>query len=110
MWKGLPYKGCIYFSLALNVLLIGLILILKGFLPPIVPLFYGLPDGSEQLIPYFGLILGPIIGIIITVINMLISNTIRDIFLKKALVISSAFISLLLAITIIKIVLLIGLF
>jgi hypothetical protein len=41
---------------------------------------------------------------------MLISNTIRDIFLKKALVISSAFISLLLAITIIKIVLLIGLF
>ena len=110
MWKDLPYKGCVYFSLVLNVLLIGIILILKGFLPPIVPLFYGLPDGSEQLIPYFGLILAPTIGLVITFVNIFVSNTIRDIFLKKALVISSAFISLLLAITTVKIVLLVGFF
>ena len=100
---------CLFLA-SLNVLLIGIILILKGFLPPIVPLFYGLPDGVEQLTPYFGLILAPAIGLVIPFVNIFISNTIRDIFLKKALVISSAFISLLLAITIIKIVLLVGLF
>ena len=110
MWKNLPYKGCVYFSLALNILLISIILILKRFLPPIVPLFYGLPDGVEQLTPYFGLILAPIIGLVITFVNIFISNTIRDVFLKKALIISSAFISLLLAITITKIILLVGLF
>jgi hypothetical protein len=110
MWKNLPCKGCVYFSIALNLLLAGLILILKGFLPPIVPLFYGLPDGAEQLIPYFGLTIAPAIGLIVTFVNVLISNAINDKLLRSALIISSVFISLLLAITTVKIVLLIGLF
>jgi hypothetical protein len=110
MWKNVPYKGCVYFSVGVNLVLIVLILVLKGFLPPVVPLFYGLPAGAEQLTPSLGLILAPIAGLIITGINIFVSNLTHDVFLRKALIISSAFISLLLAIAVSKIILLVGLF
>lgn len=110
MWKNLPYKGCVYFSIVINVFSAVVILVLKGFLPPIVPLFYGLPEGSEQLIPTLGLILVPATGLAITALNVLLCGTIRDTFLRKLLIISSAFISLLLMITTIKIILLVGFF
>lgn len=110
MWKNVPYKGCVYFSVGVNLVLIVLILVLKGFLPPVVPLFYGLPAGAEQLTPSLGLILAPISGLIITAINIFVSNLTADLFLKKALIISNAFISLLLAIAVTKIILLVGLF
>lgn len=110
MWKNIPYKGCVYFSVILNLVSIVLIFILKEFLPPVVPLFYGLPAGAEQLTPSLGLILAPISGFIIMAINIFISNLTHDAFLKKTLIISSAFISLLLAIAVTKIVLLVGFF
>jgi hypothetical protein len=110
MWKNLPYKGYIYFSVALNIVSIILIFVLRGFLPPVVPLFYGLPVGSDQLTPSFGLILAPIAGLAIMTINSLVSNFIKDTFFKKTLIISSAFISLLMAITVSKIILLVGFF
>jgi len=110
MWKDLPYKGCIYLSVFLNIISALIIFVLKGYLPPVVPLFYGLPVGAEQLTPALELLLAPAIGLIITAINVSISILSKDIFLKKSLIISSAFISLLLTITVIKIVLLIGFF
>jgi hypothetical protein len=110
MWKDLPYKGCIYFSIALNIVSAVIIVILKGNLPPVVPLFYGLPIGAEQLAPTLELFLTPAAGLIITAINILISFISKDIFLKKLLIISGTFISLLLTITLIKIILLVGFF
>jgi hypothetical protein len=110
MWKNLPYKNCIYFSIAINLLSAILILVLKGLLPPVVPFFYGLPDGIEQLVPSLGLIIAPAIGLVITAINIFLCRIIHEVFLKKVLIISTAFISLLLVITNIKIVLLVGFF
>jgi hypothetical protein len=110
MWKNLPYKGCIYLSVCLNAVSVVIIFILRGALPPIVPLFYGLPGGTEQLTPTLGLLLAPATGLIITGINVFISTFNKDVFLKKSLVISSAFISLLLTITVVKIILLVGFF
>jgi len=110
MWKNLPYRGCIYFSIIIDFISIVLILVLKSILPPVVPLFYGLPSGAEQLTPVLGLILAPASGLVITALNLFMSSLTQDIFLKKTLVTSSAFISLLLAITVTKIFLLVGFF
>lgn len=110
MWKDLPYRNCVYLSIAINLLSVVFILILTRFLPPVVPLFYGLPEGIEQLTPSLGLILAPTVGLVITAINVFLCSRTREVFLKKALIISSAFISLLLTITIVKIILLVGFF
>lgn len=110
MWKDLPYKGCVYFSLILNALSLIFILISRGFLPPVVPLFYGLPSGADQLTPGLGLVVAPVTGIAMTFINIFVGDLTRDIFLKKTLIISSAFVALLLSIAVIKIVLLVGFF
>ena len=110
MWKDLPYKGCVYLSVLLNIVSTVVIFTLKGTLPPVVPLFYGLPVGAEQLTPMLELFLAPAAGLIITAINVFVSIFSKDIFLKKSLIISSAFISLLLAITVVKIVLLVRFF
>jgi hypothetical protein len=110
MWKNIPFKGSVYFSVVLNLLLIFFVLIIREFLPPVVPFFYGLPSGMEQLTPSLFLIAAPVVGLFITSTNILISNFIKDTFLIKALIISSSFVSLLLAITVVKIVLLVGFF
>ena len=110
MWKNLPYIGCVYFSVIVNAVSIVLILVLKQMLPPVVPLFYGLPAGIEQLIPNIGLVIAPIAGLTVTVINVLVSLFTNDSFLKKTLIISSAFITFLLNIAVIKIILLVGFF
>jgi hypothetical protein len=110
MWKKIPYRGCVYLSVFLNVVSALIVFALKGYLPPVVPLFYGLPTGAEQLTPMLGLFLVPVVGLIITAINVLVSIFSKDDFLKKSLIISSVFISLLLTVTVIKIVLLVGFF
>jgi hypothetical protein len=110
MWKKIPYKGSIYLSASLNIVSAIIIFALKGFLPPVVPLFYGLPTGTEQLTPVLGLFLVPIVGLVVIAINVLLSIFTKDDFLKKSLIISSVFISLLLTVTVIKIVLLVGFF
>ena len=106
----MPYKGWVYFSVGLNAVSVIFIFALKGLLPPVVPLFYGLPAGSEQLAPTLGLVLAPAVGLIITTINIFISHLTQDSFLKKTLIIASALVSLLLSITVLKIVLLVGFF
>ena len=110
MWKNLPYKSFVYFSLTLNLILEILIFVVKSHLPPLVPLLYGLPSGVEQLTPTDLLFVVPISGIVITIINVLASNLTKDLFLKKILIISSSFVSLLLSITVVKIILLVGFF
>jgi len=110
MWKKTPFKGYVYFSFGLNLILIVAILVLRDLLPPVVPLFYGLPIGTDQLISTTTLVVAPIAGLVITLTNVFISNLLSDGFLRRSLIISSGFVSLLLAITVIKIVLLVGFF
>lgn len=110
MFKNLPYKGCIYFSFALNIIVVIVYFLLKNLLPPVVPLFYGLPGGAEQLVPSLEILIAPTIGIFITIVNITVSNITNDIFVKRMLIVSSAATSLLLTFTVIKIILLVGFF
>lgn len=109
-WKETPFKGYVYATLAINLFVGLMILIVKGWLPPLVPLFYGLPVSGSQLIPAIGLEIAPGTSLVITAINIYLSFWVKDVFLKKVLVISALTISILSAITVIKIIFLVGLF
>jgi hypothetical protein len=110
MWKKVPYRNYFLVAIIINIVVFLSIIFLKSFLPPLAPLFYGRPMGEVQLTTTLGLLIAPGVSLLITVLNLLFSLWIKDGFLKKLLAISTVVISVLAAITIIKIILLVGFF
>lgn len=109
MLKKLPLRGYVYFSLALNLIAAVAVLLSRNHLPPVVPLFYGKPVGSGQLVSTYGLLLAPLAAFFITVINILLASKISGIFSKKIFSVASFFVSLLATVTVVKIIFLVGL-
>jgi hypothetical protein len=110
MWKDVPHKSYIYISLAFSAVSAVIIFAVKDYLPPVVPFFYGLPSGANQLTPTLGLLIAPTVALIVTAINIMLTKITKDQFFKKALIFSSVFVSVLMFITTIKIILLVGFF
>lgn len=110
MWKKTVFRNYFLAAAVLNVIAAIGIVLFKGFLPPLVPLFYGRPTGEAQLTSSLGLLIAPITSLVITIVNFLLVIWVKDDFLKKILAISAVLVSILTAITIIKIVLLVGFF
>jgi len=108
--KSLPFGQYFLGGILLSVALILGSLAVQKFLPPVVPLFYGLAEGEEQLAPKIFLSLPAVVSLLILLINGLISLKIQDEFLKKALVLAAIGSSFFAAITIVKIALLVGSF
>lgn len=100
LWLGLS-------PLILALLLTLTIIILLKFLPPRLPLFYSLPWGDGQLATPQQLLIIPASITLITLLNLIISWQLhyQQIFFKKVLLLSSAVTSLILTITLIKIIL-----
>lgn len=110
LWNNLPFKGYIYTTVIINLLILVLIFACIGFLPPEAPLFYGNVLGESQLTKTIFLAIAPLTSLIILIVNISLSYITDDLFLKKVLIVSALFISILTAITILKIILLVGLF
>lgn len=108
MLKNLTLKGFVYTALALDLIAVFIALAVHGNLPPVVPLFFGRPVGSTQLIASFGLAVAPASAIVITVLNVFLAARISNEFLKKILSVASFFVSALSFITVIKIIFLVG--
>lgn len=108
--KEIPYTKLVYFILLLNTLLLILLFIFKKDIPPEVPLFYGYPDGEDQLTQKANLAIPPLISIMTILINSTIAYFTKDSFIKKTLVIASFAITFLSVLTTVKIVLLVGSF
>jgi hypothetical protein len=107
----IPYKNVIFISFVINVAVIGFILLIrKNHLPPVVPLYYGLPEGESQIVPVVNLTFPSIIALVIIAINTLITSLLKDDFLKKTLIIASLAATFFSVITIIKIAFLVGSF
>ncbi len=106
----LPSRNYVYASFGISLFVSLLVILLKGWLPPEVPLFYGRPVGEEQLVLTFGLLIAPGVAILITILNIILVKTIGDMFLKRALIMASFFVSILTAITVLKIIFLVGFF
>lgn len=109
-WEETPFKFCVYASIGLSVIITASILLLRNFLPPELPLYYGKPVGEGQLTSVNGLLVIPGVILVITIVNMVIGTLFKDVFIKRVLIFSALFSAVLLAITFTKIILLIGFF
>jgi hypothetical protein len=104
----IPYKKWVNAIVVVNLLIIAGIFVIKNFLPPEVPIFYGLPSGQEQLGGVYLLALPSIISLGVIFLNILLGVFIKDEFLVKILTltgIASTFFSL---VTTVKIIFLVG--
>lgn len=84
------------------------IFVLRSYLPPLIPLFYGKPIGIEELAQKNFLFLVPAIAIIISILNLIISKSAKDEFLQKILAVGSFVVSLMAIVTVFKIILLVA--
>jgi len=115
VFKKLPsekiaFKNLIYISFGLSTLSLILVLALQKYLPPQIPLFYGMAEGEEQLTSSLGLLIPAGLSLILVLLNSLISLFLENTFLQKILSVVSFTVTLLSVITVTKIVLLIGSF
>lgn len=101
--ENFPFVKIIYSTAIFNLVLIAAVLILKGRLPPVVPLFYGLAEGEHQLVTNTQLILPSVLSVSFLVINLVIAYFMEDDFLKKVLILTPVAATLFSAITTIKI-------
>jgi len=95
-------------SFIVNIIIIILVFVLGGFLPPEVPLLYGLPEGQDQLVSTYYLAIPALVSLIITIVNLILSSIVNDDLSKKALILISLVITLFSTITTIKIIFLVG--
>ncbi len=109
-FEKLPLKKMFVISGISSIILIFIGLLAQIFLPPQIPLFYGLPQTEIQLAPSILIILPSIFSIILTLVNAIVAIKINDNFLKKTLAFSSISVTLLIAITTLKIIFLISSF
>ena len=97
-------------GIGLNLTVVVLFLLIKGFLPPIIPLLYGRPSGAGQLLPDWGILLAPALSTLLIIINVVTSNYVLAVFSKKLLIAAGCLVSLLTTITVLKIIFLVGFF
>lgn len=98
------------FSALISVVNIFAIFILKDNLPPQVPLFYGLALGEDQLVSASQLTIPAILALSIIGLNAFLSTFFENLFLKQTLILGAFAVSLLSAITTVKIIFLVGSF
>lgn len=88
----------------LNLIIILFVIFSQNNIPPVVPLFYGMPYGKEQLADKILLVLPPLIAIGVTVISSLLVKILKDDFLQKVLLVAMYTATLLSIITVVKVI------
>ena len=103
-----PINQGLIIMVVLNLLIIALVLLLQKLLPPEVPLYFGLPEGEQQLVGSHFLIIPSTLSLFLVIVNTLISLVIKNDFLIKVLTVASYATTFFSAIATIKIFLLVG--
>lgn len=85
----LPFFSLVIACIALDIFLVIVVAASLKFLPPVVPLLYGLAEGEEQLAEKGFLVAPAITSLIIIITNCLIALRIREEFLKRAIVLAA---------------------
>lgn len=102
-FEKLPLKKLYIFSFFISLIVLIIGVATQFFLPPEIPLYYGLPQTSDQLAPSMFIILPSLLSIIITITNIFLSMKNSGSYLKRALAFTSISISILATITTYKI-------
>lgn len=100
----------VYAALFLSLINLIVVALMQKNLPPELPLFYGFTESDQQLTTPLGLLLPGTASFIVIILNSILSILIPNDFLKKTLSVTSLLISLLLLITVLKIIFLVGFF
>ena len=79
----IPFKNTVLALLFANFLVIILVAFAQRFLPPVVPLFYGQPQGRQQLAKSIFLMFPPLIALSIVIVNTGILFFMKNDFLQK---------------------------
>jgi len=108
--RAFPFSRYVYSAVIINLISLLFVLFVQAFLPPQVPLFYGLPQGEEQLFSPPGLILPAVFSFLAILINYSLINYTKGDFLKKILAAACLATAILSAITTTKIAFLVGQF
>lgn len=106
----MPFRNYFLAAIIINVGVFLSLMFLWNFLPPLAPLFYGRPVGEAQLTKTLGLFLAPGTSLLITVLNLSLSFWVKDSFFRKLLAVAAIVVAVLTAITIVKIIVLVGFF
>src|SRR5258708_21912759 len=91
----------------IDLITIIAILILRRNLPPIIPLFYGLPVSESELAPNIGLIISPVISGLSVILNFGLNRLLKDPFLAQILTGVTITLTALSLISVVKIILLV---
>src|SRR3989344_3421884 len=102
----LPLSRIYLISLSLGLVTMVLPLLLRNFIPPEVPLFYGAAQGQDQITGRLGLIIPGLCAITVTLLNTGFALLIKNKFLQQTLLMATILVSTLSLITILKIILL----
>lgn len=106
----IPLLKLVYAAIALNILNIAFILSIQKYLPPELPLFYGLAEGEEQLASPLQLTMPAIIALTITIMNTALASFLKNEFLQQALILTGLIVTAFSFITTLKISFLVGSF
>lgn len=98
------------FFILFNLAIVGLIFLIKDHIPPQIPLYYGKPQGEEQLADQMSIIVPPAIVVLLSALNTVLINLIKYEFLKKVLIGIIIVTTLLSSVTVFKIISLVGSF
>lgn len=100
-----PWFIRIFLVIAVTILFV---VFLQNFLPPQIPLFYGLPKGEEQLASTLSLLIPSLATLAIAVLNFSLALILEEDFIQKALVYTVIICLFFSTITTLKIILLVG--
>lgn len=84
------------------------IILLQKYLPPELPLFYGLPEGEGQLTTNLGLVIPGGVTLATIVTNLILAKIVKDEFLKQVLIVSGFAVAVFCLATTLKILFLVG--
>ena len=111
MWsKQIIFRNYFLIAGLLGVVSIAGIVVVRNYLPPLLPLFYGKPVGPEELASKDFLFFVPLGSIAISFVNLSISKSTKDALIKKILAVSSLVVVFMSTVTVAKIILLVGFF
>ena len=106
--EGIAYSKLLYISFAINIFTIILVFVFGKFLPPEVPLLYGLAEGESQLVGKNSLVLPSLISITVVLANTAVSLLISDDYLQKALMVTAFASSIIASVAILEVLFLVG--
>ncbi len=104
----IPYLEFVFAILIANLATMIGVVLLQSKLPPEIPLFYGLPSGTQQIANKQMLVIPSLVSISSLFINVFIIFITNNQFLKKVLVFTCLLITILSITTSVKIFLLVG--